>query len=1322
MSSATGLATSVQSAFVDLFDDSKPCKTSLYHFMNRFALSELDTGAKPNFISLTPEYRKRFFVPDRDISNMMKLLNVCMNEGIVNHFYELQDSNESLDEYGNAVPGSSGLLFEFQFKTVHETIEFDTIVPTFIRVLFEDILSKHLDFPPGEEEKHFCFYLKTVPVYDESSLEYHATFRIVIPTIMVDSETRFFIQRRVWRSKKIIDKFNMLLQYPLQKCLIPAMRTAPVSLLGSRHPDKLATLQFKSAFPIRTIKGVSIADTAAIDKSSFTSLINDISVVHPSEGSQVVKRDYFLKEKSFEQMEQEMDDKQLFSMAYDEAFSTYSQMLVYDDEIEHIHAMIEFLDPSRFESVDACVEIIRSLASEPLRYKCIAVMAIKDHNKFVKDLDGEKCPITWEEFGNHWDEAINKSQSTAVNGSTRAQYSASAIQYWATCDSPSKVHRYINAMVRKLMIRDIRHPLVRGRINHSQMASYLHFMFRNIYITAQGAPKSPADWYEFVTPITKDIEPGQIYKWRRVGAQPDRLSIYMTSEFKDIATSIFTDMNALCIQSDESQKPDARTKYIMDLSAQYFRAIQLVFSNSNKRSIIDEATSLFRKNYFVKQLDRTPHVLGVGNGVLEFNGADVRLLDYYHTYPISLFTDTKYVPYDKDSEFVKTIYRMLRSMVPDDESDALDFLLYYFSTSLDSMPKESLFLIVHGGGCHARDTPIRMYNGSIKLVQDVELGDRLMGDDNTIRTVQELFRGNDDMVRIVPTKGESFEVNKDHVLSLTFADVSSVRKCANRDNSTYMARWYEHNAINQPNQKSKEFPTQAAARAYLHELQACDTTVVKQGDIIDIMVKDLMKWALWWIQKSNVMLYKSSGVEYAEKRLVVEPYAFGHGIGNKRMPTDFKTGSTAQRLELLAGVLDSIGTYQESTNRYEIAMKSDVLSDDCVDLVRSLGLACYKTTVYKACVTGREDLNDGSYYRMEIYGSGIEKIPCKIAHKRAMPHEGGGNALATSFAIQEIGTGDYYGFELDGNHRYLTGDHCVHHNSNGKSVLMELFRRTLGELYVRKMPLSFITDQNRTSSSSADPAMMELKNARMVYYSESDRNEKVNVAKVKEITGGESLSGRQLYKEQENFTANCNHIVTTNHRFIIETTEHAVWRRFMSYKFKICFKIKCDPNEPNERPRDPELIDKIKADKRYQEAFLSILIHYRSKLYAHFGGQILRVPHPTIEKETEEYRQSEDIYQRFIMNNVYHCKGMDIAMDDFVVRFREYYRHEGGGQYNGKSEDLLHIFRNSLLSGHIKFHTGKYYLQGFHVPTHGEKAPGGCVVYHEWIKHAKANA
>ena len=406
----------------------------------------------------------------------------------------------------------------------------------------------------------------------------------------------------------------------------------------------------------------------------------------------------------------------------------------------------------------------------------------------------------------------------------------------------------------------------------------------------------------------------------------------------------------------------------------------------------------------------------------------------------------------------------------------------------------------------------------------------------------------DDMVEILPIKGESFVVNKDHVLSLKFTNQNGE---------------YEINGSDEPKRTWNE------------------NKAIKNGDIIDIKIVDLMKWNPSWL--SNVAIYKSTG---------------------------------------------------------------------------------------------------------EI----------------------------SSFSMKPIGRDNYYGFELDGNHRYLTGDYYVHHNSNGKSVIMELFRRTLGELYARKMPLSFITDQSRTRSSAADPAVMELRDARLVYYSESDRNEKVNVAKVKEITGGETLSGRQLYKEQENFQANCNHIVTTNHRFVIETTEHAVWRRFISYRFKICFKHECDPNNPLERPRDPKMIDQIMNDKRYQEAFLSILVHYRAKLYANYEGQILKVPHPTIIKETEEYRQSEDIFQRYIMQRVYYYKGRQQPLDELITNFRGYYRVENGEQYKAKSSDMIYTFRNSILSHHIKESGGLFNLDDMYSCPDGESPAAGSILFSEWLK------
>lgn len=67
--------------------------------------------------------------------------------------------------------------------------------------------------------------------------------------------------------------------------------------------------------------------------------------------------------------------------------------------------------------------------------------------------------------------------------------------------------------------------------------------------------------------------------------------------------------------------------------------------------------------------------------------------------------------------------------------------------------------------CLGKDTPVTMYDGSIKPVQDVEIGDLLMGDDETPRKVSVLHRGEQQMYRVKYENGE-FRCNEHHKLTL----------------------------------------------------------------------------------------------------------------------------------------------------------------------------------------------------------------------------------------------------------------------------------------------------------------------------------------------------------------------------------------------------------------------------------------------------------------------------------------------------------------------------------------------------------------------------
>lgn len=72
-------------------------------------------------------------------------------------------------------------------------------------------------------------------------------------------------------------------------------------------------------------------------------------------------------------------------------------------------------------------------------------------------------------------------------------------------------------------------------------------------------------------------------------------------------------------------------------------------------------------------------------------------------------------------------------------------------------------------GCHAKGQGILMADSSIKKVEDIIVGDQIMGDDGTPRTVLMLRRGHEEMYRIIPAKSTSipsFVVNKGHKLPL----------------------------------------------------------------------------------------------------------------------------------------------------------------------------------------------------------------------------------------------------------------------------------------------------------------------------------------------------------------------------------------------------------------------------------------------------------------------------------------------------------------------------------------------------------------------------
>ena len=81
-------------------------------------------------------------------------------------------------------------------------------------------------------------------------------------------------------------------------------------------------------------------------------------------------------------------------------------------------------------------------------------------------------------------------------------------------------------------------------------------------------------------------------------------------------------------------------------------------------------------------------------------------------------------------------------------------------------------LLFHGlgtGKCHGKNTKILMYQGGVKNVQDIKVGEQLMGPNGTPRNVLSLASGQDNIYQI-KYNNYSYTVNSEHILVLQHKD------------------------------------------------------------------------------------------------------------------------------------------------------------------------------------------------------------------------------------------------------------------------------------------------------------------------------------------------------------------------------------------------------------------------------------------------------------------------------------------------------------------------------------------------------------------------
>lgn len=282
--------------------------------------------------------------------------------------------------------------------------------------------------------------------------------------------------------------------------------------------------------------------------------------------------------------------------------------------------------------------------------------------------------------------------------------------------------------------------------------------------------------------------------------------------------------------------------------------------------------------------------------------------------------------------------------------------------------------------CLAIGTKVLMFDGSIRPVESIAVGDQVMGPDSNPRRVLHTTTGIDQMYRVDQTHGESYTVNSDHILSTKKRESVKNDRGELSPAGNYrrpLGRYHQYPDVYNVNvvefasstdrikqcfrgyRVGQEYPERdVTIPPYLlgmwlgdGDKQRLSITTMDQ-EVVDYVYSVADAAGLSVSTRNNGSRATSYRIHNKAKKQLPLWQAFrGYGICSedycsktktrgltksiKRIPHDYIANSRGVRLQVLAGLLDSDGCL--SKGRVFISAKCPDLGDDIARLARSLG-------------------------------------------------------------------------------------------------------------------------------------------------------------------------------------------------------------------------------------------------------------------------------------------------------------------------------------------------------------------------------------------------
>jgi phage/plasmid-associated DNA primase len=214
--------------------------------------------------------------------------------------------------------------------------------------------------------------------------------------------------------------------------------------------------------------------------------------------------------------------------------------------------------------------------------------------------------------------------------------------------------------------------------------------------------------------------------------------------------------------------------------------------------------------------------------------------------------------------------------------------------------------------------------------------------------------------------------------------------------------------------------------------------------------------------------------------------------------------------------------------------------------------------------------------------------------------------------------------------------------------------------YKGSVPITLVTAK-RNSIGSCSPEVALLQGRRYAVMQEPSVGDRINEGIMKEITGGDPIQGRALYKDTVTYVPQFSLVVCTNTLFEISSHEDGTWRRIRLVDFMSKFTEKPDPNKKYQFKIDKKIKTKFES---WVPIFTSMLVNKAFETDGNVEDCDI------VMNKSNQYRHDQDFVAQFCLERIIPDDEGIIKSTEVWGEFQQWYTSNYGSKDKPKAKGL----------------------------------------------------